>query len=53
MFSDCKAPLQGVLFFMEKKMITSQWQGKKVAFLGDSITDKIHIGTEKNYWQFL
>ena len=34
-------------------MITSQWQGKKVAFLGDSITDKIHVGTEKNYWQYL
>lgn len=29
------------------------WQGKKVAFLGDSITDKIHCGTTKNYWQFL
>ena len=34
-------------------MITSQWQGKKVAFLGDSITDKVHVGTEKNYWQYL
>jgi len=34
-------------------MIDSQWKGKKVAFLGDSITDKIHVGTEKNYWQFL
>lgn len=31
----------------------NQWQGKKVAFLGDSITDKNHIGTKKNYWQFL
>ncbi len=29
------------------------WSGKKVAFLGDSITDKIHVGTTKNYWQFL
>ena len=38
---------------MEKKMIHSQWEGEKVAFLGDSITDKIHVGTEKNYWQFL
>ena len=38
---------------MEIKMIDSQWQGKKVAFLGDSITDPVHIGTEKNYWQFL
>jgi len=31
----------------------SQWAGKKVAFLGDSITDKCHVGTTKNYWQFL
>lgn len=33
--------------------IESHWKGKKVAFLGDSITDKRHIGTKKNYWQFL
>ena len=31
----------------------SHWQSKKVAFLGDSITDKIHVGTKKNYWQYL
>jgi len=31
----------------------TQWLGKKVAFLGDSITDKCHVGTEKNYWQYL
>ena len=31
----------------------NQWSGKKVAFLGDSITDKAHIGTAKNYWQYL
>ena len=31
----------------------NQWTGKHVAFLGDSITDKCHVGTEKNYWQFL
>ena len=31
----------------------NQWNGKKVAFLGDSITDKIHVGTTKNYWQYL
>ena len=33
--------------------VEQQWNGKKVAFLGDSITDKEHIGTDKNYWQFL
>ena len=32
---------------------TNQWNGKRVAFLGDSITDKIHVGTTKNYWQYL
>ena len=31
----------------------SQWKGKKVAFLGDSITDKKHIGTTKCYWEYL
>ena len=31
----------------------NQWKGKKVAYLGDSITDKIHVGTTKNYWQYL
>lgn len=30
-----------------------QWNGKKIAFLGDSITDAAHIGTTRNYWQFL
>lgn len=33
--------------------IPNPWKGKKVAFLGDSITDKIHVGTTKNYWQYL
>lgn len=36
-----------------EKMPVSQWRGKKVAFLGDSITDKSHVGTTKNYWQYL
>lgn len=34
-------------------VIGNQWKGKKVAFLGDSITDKKHVGTTKNYWQYL
>ena len=33
--------------------IKSQWQNKRIAFLGDSITDKCHVGTTKNYWQYL
>ena len=31
----------------------TQWKGRKVAFMGDSITDKAHVGTTKNYWQYL
>lgn len=31
----------------------NHWQGAKVAFLGDSITDAAHIGTTRNYWQDL
>lgn len=33
--------------------IKCQWNGKRVAYLGDSITDKWHIGTTRNYWQDL
>ena len=33
--------------------MNEQWKNKKVAFLGDSITDKIHVGTTKNYWEYL
>lgn len=33
--------------------ISSQWEGKRVAFLGDSITDTCHVGTTKNYWGYL
>jgi hypothetical protein len=36
-----------------KPQIESQWNGKKIVFLGDSITDARHIGCEKNYWGFL
>ena len=31
----------------------NQWTGKQVAFLGDSITDSIHVGTDKCYWEYL
>jgi len=34
-------------------MMDNQWRGKKVAFLGDSVTDAAHIGTTRNYWQYL
>lgn len=47
--------LAAVSFAAEKTAapIDTDWKGKNVAFLGDSITDKIHVGTKKNYWQFL
>ena len=32
---------------------TPGWNGKKVLFLGDSITDACHVGCTKNYWGFL
>ena len=34
-------------------LVQNQWSGKRVAFLGDSITDERHVGTTKNYWQYL
>jgi len=34
-------------------LANSQWKGKRVAFLGDSITDKKRIGTKKCYWEYL
>jgi lysophospholipase L1-like esterase len=37
----------------QEKTPTSQWQGKRVAFLGDSMTDKRRIGTTCVYWEYL
>lgn len=31
----------------------NQWKGKRVAFLGDSITDSVRVGTTKCYWEYL
>ena len=31
----------------------SAWRGRRVAFLGDSITDAHHIGCTSNYWNYL
>ena len=33
--------------------VASEWKGKKVAFLGDSITDPAHVGCTANYWDYL
>ncbi len=34
-------------------MIENQWFGKRVAYLGDSITDERQTKTQKVYWQYL
>jgi len=36
-----------------QKTNSSQWEGKKVAFLGDSMTDKCRVGTKCIYWEYL
>ena len=36
-----------------EKTTDSQWQGKKVAFLGDSMTDTQRVGTTCIYWEYL
>jgi lysophospholipase L1-like esterase len=36
-----------------EKTLDSQWKGAKVAFLGDSMTDKKRIGTTCVYWEYL
>jgi lysophospholipase L1-like esterase len=37
----------------QEKTLTSQWTGKRVAFLGDSMTDKRRVGTTCVYWEYL
>jgi lysophospholipase L1-like esterase len=37
----------------EKPRIESHWKGKKVAFLGDSISDPRNLGRRKFYWEYL
>ena len=29
------------------------WKGKRVGVLGDSISDGVHVGTEKCWWEFM
>lgn len=36
-----------------EKTLNSQWKGKRVAFLGDSMTDKRRVGTTCVYWEYL
>jgi lysophospholipase L1-like esterase len=36
-----------------EKTPNSQWEGKRIAFLGDSMTDKRRVGTTCVYWEYL
>ena len=36
-----------------EKTANSQWQGKRVAYLGDSMTQKTKKGTNTIYWEYL
>lgn len=35
------------------RLSNSQWKGRTIVFLGDSITDKRRIGTNYVYWEYL
>lgn len=37
----------------ETPVVVNQWYGKRVAVLGDSISDPGHVGTTKCYWEYL
>jgi lysophospholipase L1-like esterase len=42
-----------VILTTDEKTPNSQWQGKRVAYLGDSMTDKRRTGTTCVYWEYL
>ena len=42
-----------VIITTDEKTPNSQWQGKRVAYLGDSMTDKRRVGTTCVYWEYL
>lgn len=46
-------PAKKVEIDASKKTLNSQWNGKRVAFLGDSMTDKQRVGTTCIYWEYL
>ena len=55
MIPDMKRMLMTVLSFTAIAAFakTPELREKRVLFLGDSITDKCHVGCTKNYWGFL
>ena len=51
---DCRSPLpEPTAKGAAEPTVMSFWKGKKVAFLGDSITDPRHVGCTANYWNYL
>ena len=48
-----ETPVPKVIVFAGEKTHHSQWQGKRVAFLGDSMTDEHRVGTTCVYWEYL
>lgn len=42
-----------VLPSISQTVLTHPWQGKRVAYFGDSITDPRNSGSKKKYWHFL
>lgn len=46
-------PAAKVVINASEKTMNSQWDGKRVAYLGDSMTDKERVGTSCIYWEYL
>lgn len=46
-------PVAKVVIYASEKTPNSQWNGKRVAYLGDSMTDTRRIGTTCVYWEYL
>jgi lysophospholipase L1-like esterase len=46
-------PVQVFMQQPEQALMQHPWQGKRVAYFGDSITDPRNSGSKKKYWGFL
>jgi len=46
-------PAAKVVINASEKTLNSQWDGKRVAYLGDSMTDTRRVGTTCIYWEYL
>ncbi len=57
--SNCRRVLMATIFLMfalemfPQGVFTHPWQGKRVAYFGDSITDPRNKASKKKYWGFL